>query len=84
MWMVYSFSQQARARSALACRHGAQTVMPAVTLLRPARSTVPTSFPALEAVLLDGGVPRGTLTTLTSMPSSGGTSLGLAMLAQAQ
>lgn len=50
----------------------------------PAHAVLPTGFAALDAALGIGGVPRGRLTELLGMPTSGATTLALTLLAQAQ
>lgn len=50
----------------------------------PAVAVLPTGFAALDAALGIGGLPRGRLTELLGMPTSGAGTLALTLLAQAQ
>jgi RecA/RadA recombinase len=57
--------------------------------LRPLRDlsgieAIPTGFPALDAALRIGGVPRGQLTVLGGIPTSGATTLTYHIIASAQ
>lgn len=50
----------------------------------PARPSVPTGLPALDAALGTGGWPRGALSLLDAAPGSGGTTLALRTLGAMQ
>jgi RecA/RadA recombinase len=57
--------------------------------LRPLRElsqvdAIPTGYPALDAALQIGGIPRGQLTTLSGIPTSGATTLTYRIIASAQ
>lgn len=59
----------------------------AIRRLRPQKQTIPhiaTGFPALDQALGIGGLPRGQMTELVSVPSSGTATIALNIVAQAQ
>lgn len=55
-----------------------------ITNRADAATALRTGFDALDAILSSGGLPRGRLTVLSGMPTSGMTTVALRVIAQAQ
>jgi hypothetical protein len=69
--------------SAIQDKWGQQALQP-LAHVRPHGAFLPTAWPALDAALGAGGIPRNRLTTLSGQPTSGMTTLAYTLMAQAQ
>jgi recombination protein RecA len=57
---------------------------PPVRPSSPATAAIPTGFPILDEALAIGGIPRGRITEIIGIPTSGMATLALKIMAQAQ